>query len=353
MAKIVAFKNSAHTVMENSKNQDSIQQDEEAAQLKKHVTELILGMFSDQVGMEVYALMKTNDHPLRRIRFDETTNTHSAILYSVKEQLRSNYIDSELGNQETVHVYQPAINISNESGILYVIPQSNNYYPFIILNDEYSNDDLFNIKDMDKVKGFLFRFARDQRYLWAYRQKYSIMNLNMKSGISIFQEGPVFRQFKNELVTIGNRIDLIIFPDTNEIVTDNIKLLQTKFGFEQFIRKKAEETIKKIREMDIVEDIDNLENLVGNKDIKHARRIMRANNARTLLMPADQLIQKVKLSRHWNDVFKFSEDGSKFQIKTQKEWKDFVDMLNDRFLISDITEDEYDVGDANKKYTGN
>ena len=75
--------------------------------------------------------------------------------------------------------------------------------------------------------------------------------------------------------------------------------------------------------------------------------MMRAMNSPVLSMTAEALFLKVSTVERWKGKFKDPVDG-KIPIETFKEVESLIDLLDERYTVSEITGQEYDT-DVKKK----
>jgi hypothetical protein len=116
--------------------------------------------------------------------------------------------------------------------------------------------------------------------------------------------------------------------------------MQRRFHFESYTRKEAKQTIDLISEMDMVEGIDRFAALGEQKALTHAKKLMKAKHSPVLRMDKSVLLSKLTTLPRYKDKLEI-RDG-KIRINNQKQALEFLKMLNDSILRSELTDAEYD-----------
>lgn len=70
--------------------------------------------------------------------------------------------------------------------------------------------------------------------------------------------------------------------------------------------------------------------------------MMRIGNSRVLSLSTEELLAKIKTVTRWKDKFNIDEATNQIVLKTYAEVEDFIDLFDERFTRSDITDTEYD-----------
>ncbi len=69
--------------------------------------------------------------------------------------------------------------------------------------------------------------------------------------------------------------------------------------------------------------------------------MMRIENSRVLRLSQEQLIEKVNTLPRWQGKFKISE-LNQIELNTFKDIENLIDLFDERFTRSDVTDTEYD-----------
>ena len=232
--------------------------------------------------------------------------------------------------------------IADEQRKFYIIPTSEIYDPLSFLK---TAPGVFSENDLGDATGVAFSIRYREQQLWAYQHLWSIMvpNKSRKNRMARMissKEGDVFEEMSNPIITFAEKIDLLVFDDY--IITSDYKLLQNSFGFQDYIRLRANKTIETVQAKGIVANTDKLRDYVqrGNGRTKYAKKMMRISDSKVLKMNPEILWAKIHESPRWNA--KNREKDGKFILETYSQVENLIDLLDERYTRSDITGEEYD-----------
>ncbi len=77
----------------------------------------------------------------------------------------------------------------------------------------------------------------------------------------------------------------------------------------------------------------------GNGKPKYAKKMMRIADSKVLKMPVDKMMENIYHSQRWNG--KIPEDDGVFVLNTFGHVELLIDLLDERYTRSDITDEEY------------
>lgn len=318
-----------------------------STELKALTTSFIDSAMDDDSGFSMYVLMKNGPAIMKLMYFKDNRGGSNpfrdAIRSGIQSAVRKKY---EADDSQ----YAGVKDIANEQKRIFMIPENDAYFPFRILKmvDDHPFTDTgitgFKESDIDNAKGFLFRFEKQynngNKVLWAYQQIYAEQITKKERATGFLDDGDVFRELKGRALSIKEKVDLIIFEDT--IATGDIKLLQKSFSFEVFINAVAQQAIKSVEDVDIITNSGILYEYLSRSggDKKYARKMMRIRDSKVLRMATTDLHKKIEEVDRWKG--KFSFDGDRIKLNTYKDVELFIDLLDERYTVSLITNEEYD-----------
>lgn len=229
-------------------------------------------------------------------------------------------------------------NIADNRKIFYEIPQNKNFFPFKSINNYQKVIDAYSEKEQDSLMGLLFRINLNDDDIWFYQHIYPVRMIKRSKSIYAIFSDDTYVPLNRDVLQIDLRIDLFIID--NRIITSNINLLQKCFGFNEYIRNEAQKTISIIDELDIVSDISKVFAFESKEQLTNAKKLLKAQNSPVLKMKKEKLISKLKKHPRYKD--KFNIKDNKIVINSQKEVNEFIKMLNDDIVRSELTNSEYD-----------
>ena len=303
-------------------------------EIKRQISEITKD--PKQCGFEVYVITKAEPR-LKRMGFVETVDN------DLRQKLKDSILrilSEKYNSEEAEYVFVDRI--ADEQKKFYIIPISDDYDPFPYLKIAAG---AFNKKDIADATGIAFLIRHRQQQLWVYQHLWSIMvpnksKKNWMARIVSSKEGDVFEEMADPIITFAEKIDLLVMDDC--IITSDYNLLQNYFGFQDYIRIRADKTIAVVEEKGIVANVDKLKDYVqrGNGKPKYAKKMMRITDSKVLKMEPDMLWEKIHQSTRWNG--KIKEKDGQFILETYTQVEALIDLLDERYTRSDITDTEYD-----------
>lgn len=149
---------------------------------------------------------------------------------------------------------------------------------------------------MDDASGIVFCFRYDSKTVWAYQHLWSIMVPNKKKTHAMtrfmhFENVDILAEQKEPLLTIANKVDLLIVE--NNIIKNNVSLMQSSFGFQDYVVATAEVSITKIVNKGLVSNQSKLTEYISRGKQKYAKKMMRIANSKVFSLSNEQLLEKI------------------------------------------------------------
>lgn len=282
-------------------------------------------------GLKVFAYVKSNEElQLKKLLTDDKLNRKILqMLVPIVEKL---FLDDSLE-------LDSCDNIADKRKILYEFNQTEKFYPFNLPENLNEITGVFSQEMVENIKGLFFRFNMNDDAIWFYQHIYHVRLVKKsKSIFALMTHNNIFTPFNKDFFNIDSRIDLLII--NNRIITQNVDLLQREFGFDAYIRSEAEATINLIDSIGILSDISKLFSFEDKEKLTNAKKLLRAKNSPVLTMKKDALINGLKNHRRYKNIFEFKDD--KIVVNSQKMVNEFVKMLNDDIVRSELTNTDYD-----------
>ena len=115
--------------------------------------------------------------------------------------------------------------------------------------------------------------------------------------------------------------------------------------FETFIRNESRNAIKLIEDMDVIEDLTKITEFEGAERLTNAKKLMKIKNSPVLQMKKKDLLHKLRTIPKYANKVKIQ--NGKIQIKSKKDVLELLKVLNDDYLKSELTNEDYE--SSNKK----
>lgn len=203
----------------------------------------------------------------------------------------------------------------------------------------------FASRNLSNASGLAFKIRHGTNTIWCYQHLWSIMVPNKKkthlmTRLCGFENQTVFEEQTESLLTIAHKIDILVINE--HLITENATLLQKNFGFHAYIHQAAEQAISSISEKGLVSNAEKLTEYISRGKPKYAKKMMRIGTSRVLSLSADELLVKINSVSRWKDKFHIDESTNQIILKTYGEVEALIDLFDERYTRSDITNTEYD-----------
>jgi len=199
----------------------------------------------------------------------------------------------------------------------------------------------FSKDNLHDLAGYVIYIGDMEQGITCFKKHYSISVIK-RDAFLLHKSNERFKKLDtDEIIRLNNDIHLFKLED-NVFVT-NISVLESSFGFDALIRKRAEETIKDIEAIELIENIDKLEEAAT--DISFSRKLSKIAGQSLIInnaIPNEKVIDFSKQNPGLRDKFKYSVDGRKIVLTSKASQKYFIKLLNDDFLMSELTDQPYD-----------
>lgn len=219
-----------------------------------------------------------------------------------------------------------------------------------ITSEKSNMFDNYNIvKDSDKrIFGYVVAIGNSSQQLMYFTKHYAVSTFSTEQFILIpkfnidRKEEELFTTVESDLVRISKKVDIIFIEDNAYVY--NLEMLESFFKYTDFINNEATNAINTVKELDLLESLDKLENA---KDLNSvARKLARASkNSQVLILLKENNIRKTDVLDFVKNNFKYFDikvTEQKMIVDTQKDVKNFLKLLADPIVTSDLTNLTYE-----------
>lgn len=294
-------------------------------------------------GFEAY-IVKKESPKLRRMSLDEQINENGDNFRTVLKNLFIDIIKERYLSEDVQ--YTDGHQLADNQNKYFYFEQGESFHPFKYLNDKKEIAE-FEEDDLTSASGLAFEIRKGNKSLWIYQHLWGIMvpnkkKTNLMTRVMRFENKIVFSEQKESLLTIAHKIDIIIFD--GYLITGNTTLLQKYFGFHDYIYQAAHQTVQSIASKDLVENIDKLSEYISRGKSRYAKKMMRIGTSRVFNLTKEQLIEKINTLPRWHDKFSVNKNTNQIILNTYGEVESLIDLFDERYTRSDVTDIEYDTG---------
>lgn len=234
----------------------------------------------------------------------------------------------------------------DRSNVLYqydleVVPEELSHLQSVL--EESSFDSFsFNSGSVDGLKGIIVLIGNEERQIALYKVHYPV-TLVKKAGtfnLARFKQTDRLRRIESDIVRIGSSFEFFRLDDKYYIL--NLKTLERSFGFYDAIMNVAREGLEMIDKTGLVSDISVLSKSMD--DISFARKLVKSASASPVAGKIDneQIVAFSQSHPALRGKFKYTEDGTQFDLSTKVAQKMFLKLLNDDYLRSELTDFHYE-----------
>lgn len=199
----------------------------------------------------------------------------------------------------------------------------------------------FSEESLSNLRGYLIYLGSMNEGTVLYKKHYPV-SLIKRDSFLLYKKDRRFVKFEgDDILRISGSAQVMKLE--NEMFVLDINNFERNFGFENLITKRASETVEEIDQKGILEDVQVLKDLVD--DITFARKLSKVREKSPVInlsISNDDIINFTKTNPGLRGRFKYSEDGKKIRLDTKASKNAFIKLLNDDYLRSNLTNQEYD-----------
>lgn len=317
----------------------------EGALTEEQIREKLLDYVNNlnQCGLEAFVVTK-NTPRLKTMSLYEMPNEQGKNFRTILKEMFFSIIEEQFLPQETE--YADGRQLADNQHKYLIFEQGGNFQPFGFLNDNNEEAD-FVSEDLEDASGLVFKLRKDEDTIWLYQHLWGIMvpnrkKTNLMARLLRFENQVVFSEQSESLLTIARKIDILIMD--NCLITNNATLLQRNFGFQDYIFQTAQQVIQSISQKELVLNTNKLNEYVerGGGKSKYAKKMMRIGSSKVFSLTHEQLINKVNSLERWRGKFKIDQNTNQIMLTTYSDVESLIDLFDERYTRSDVTDTEYD-----------
>lgn len=210
--------------------------------------------------------------------------------------------------------------------------------------DEYfstKNNRIFQFEkdNLNEIDAIIFRVGTEDNYLNTYRKNIPLNVYKQGRGaLYITKSNTQFTILKDDLLKLDNKIDMLRIGE--EVYVLNVKFLERYGDFKDKLEKEAHSSVEAIKGLDLLDNPNLIDVRIGN-DVTFARKLAKVNNTSPVFsLPKSRVITFAKNHVTLKKTFKFTEED-KIKIESKKSQDLFIRLLNDDFLHSLLTDNDY------------
>ncbi|HFG2217203.1 TPA: anti-phage protein KwaB, partial [Vibrio cholerae] len=137
--------------------------------------------------------------------------------------------------------------------------------------------------------------------------------------------------------------NFVFFQIDSKYFIENVNTLETRLHFKEVIHKRAENYAKKIEELGLVEDMTKFNDRIS-KETGFARKLVKVYKNSAVIkgnIPNKDIVSFAMSKPYYSDSLRASDTGDSFKLDSIVKCKRFVELLDDDFLKSELTNRHY------------
>lgn len=212
--------------------------------------------------------------------------------------------------------------------------------------DYFTGGNMFSFEtdSLSNISCFLIELGVEDNKIIIYRNNFNVNLMKQARGrFYLNKSGTQFTTIDEDILRMDSQIDVMMIDDDFYVL--NLSYLDGSKEFAGIIRSRAEASIAGIDGLNLVDSVDGLRERLS--ELSFARRLMRAMDSSPVTdMPAQNVIRFVSQHDKLRNVLKV-EDG-RIKLSSKKAQDYFVRLMNDDFLHSQLTSQDYTSTSKNK-----
>ena len=197
----------------------------------------------------------------------------------------------------------------------------------------------FGKQKLEDLRGFLMVIGNaDQKKIRIFKNINHLLLIKRdKKSLGLQEDNKRLVLLEKDILRISGSFEFMKVEEEIIIVTDKgLGVLQREFGFDKIIKQKVNIYIDKIKASGLLADIKDIQGVAD--DVSFAKKIMNIKvTSKVLELKPKTVVDFVLQHPMLSKKFKFNKANTKLVLKTMVSKRLFLQLLNDDFLKSELT----------------
>jgi len=297
----------------------------------------IINTEAEPINIRVHLVKKEDDAGQEIVHADVS----EALSIELKEMFTTTINNRFFNDEEMVLSNISEANELINSAFFYDIDEFPEKLTILQAFDTWNDypDFSFSNDDIKSIKAILITIGNEENYFTIFKHVYSITILKQDKVLGLFPAENRFEKLTNNILQINNSVDFLYTQEN--LIVNNLKTLTNAYGYKEVVKNQARQRIELIRDLDLIDNIDELTAFVEN--VKYAKRILKINpQSPVLLLAKDRIIEFITNHVKLSTKIRFSENGEKIMLDTDVSKVVTIGILNDDYLKSNLTNLDYE-----------
>lgn len=213
-----------------------------------------------------------------------------------------------------------------------------------LLEETIGNDNLQNFNfaanQLSGINSLIIVLADDDNEIALFK-RLSPVEVVGRGGYILWKSNQRLERFDDQLLRINPKFQVLRVGE--EIIIVDLTTIEKSFGFHDVITREATASLDVIRNLQLINNIESLEELVN--DVSFARKLTKvARNSPVIKhnIPNANIIAFSQTHPLTKKKMRYNEDGTQFNLDTRVSKDLLIKILNDDLLTSELTKLYYD-----------
>lgn len=213
-----------------------------------------------------------------------------------------------------------------------------------LLEETIGNDNLQNFNfaanQFSGINSLIIVLADDDNEIALFK-RLSPVEVVGRGGYMLWKSNQRLERFDDQLLRISPKFQVLRVRE--EIIIVDLTTIEKSFGFHDVITREATASLDVIRNLQLINNIESLEELVN--DVSFARKLTKvARNSPVIKhnIPNANIIAFSQTHPLTKKKMRYNEDGTQFNLDTRVSKDLLIKILNDDLLTSELTKLYYD-----------
>lgn len=308
------------------------------------ITELrekLNGLYEDGVGAVAYFILNIENQLCIRM-VDIKNEFLDDLKNCYLNSLTASIMNTEDTKVEELQLLQISVADQRDHALyeydLEDIPNELSFFQNIIVSGEQQ---MFssNTDSLKNLYGYVIAIGTNQEKALLFKKHFTTSYFSPEK-FCIFESDHRFVKLEKPMVRFDPNFEMLYVDGS--IIIKKLETLEKYAGFHDIIKREATASVEIITTADIVDNADVLGDMV--EDVTFARKLTKTAKGSPVLgkIPTASIVSFVKNHPKLKNKIKLSRDESKLHLDTKESKKQFLKLLNDDYLRSELTRTYYD-----------
>jgi hypothetical protein len=291
---------------------------------------------NDTLSVVIYFKLKNNE--VRLADIDNNVLPDVLALYKLK-------IHDEILDKEDLELLSLS-EADERKNVIYKYDFDDNQEPFLSVKHVVDDNEIrtfsFSNDSLENIDGIIAKISNSEHSIYLYTKFYPVNLIKPGKVLKFKKSNQRLVKFDDELIQITGKFDILRLK--NDYYVLKYEILEKFYQFSDVIKERAKNYFEKVADIGIIENKEKLFSYLENNPSR-ARKFIKVMSSSVVIekeIPNEQLITFVTENPKLKDNIETNGDKTKFELKTNKHCDFFIKLLDDDFLKSELTQEQYE-----------